>query len=528
MAVSITKSPPRVHFAGNQLPFELTTNNLYLSEGTKFFRVAFKDGAVTLGDTFRFQWGDYDITFTAVNNPDDSGTQVKAGGSNQVIVNSFNTNFNLSHDFLITAQGQEIYFEARLVGENFDLDISFSCAGYTLYGTWTPGADAVRHPFFSLIAQAQKPLDFLFGTDKITPPNDGVCVFDPTDYLLPHFDVKFQFPVSDIFILRNDSIVQYVVRVCEQYGSPIQSYKVSTSSVFYALPGKLADDSLLNQYTAGQSFWDRLPYTKQFLSGSPASKISSISSPEKLYFLVYYAYSGVAKLKISVAFTNGTSGSFWSDEFAVSKFDVIEINCGYDVLQIQNFINSSHPGKIAASWSVQIYHFTGLSSLPVSEVKSFVIDPRSYVFERFFIFQNAFGYFETLRTTGKAAVSNSVERDQHYNNKPAAFDPTHRNRFSRSYEFAESIELYSGYFQNYDTAFWAKEAFLSDNVFEVINDKIVPVVVLSDSIEIRKDSVGVFFFKIDYAYAFPGAVFPVSDETGLGDFNDDFNDDFQT
>lgn len=529
--ISITKIPPRVHFATNGLPFEAATDNLYINEGQKcFFVLGKSSNPLAVGNSFVFSWGDNSVTLVAVSSPDDSGLQIPAGNSNTLIGNAIAANYLLSRDFSIVVSASEISFEARSAGAIFDMQVTINAPAYSLY-SYNPGVDAVKNQFFSIIAQvlANDPAIIpdppkLLGIDKITPGIDQLVIFDPADYILPWFDYSFQFPVSSIFVLHPKAICPYFIKLSEQYGSPPVSKKVVSGSVFFALPGILDDQKQLGYNQANQSWWQQLPYTRSFISNSPTDRFSSIDVPEKLWFLCYHNYSGTSSIVVNVTLDNGNTYSFNKGSVSMSKYQVYEVNVGYKALDIQGFINSYHPGKSCVSWSVHIV----CGSQVVSESKLFVIDDRFNIFERIFIFKNQFGFFEAIRTTGKAVTKNSVSRDVTYNYKPTAFDPVLRNRFSSSFDLSESIELASGYFKNFDSAFWAAEAFRSNSVFEICNGILVPVVIMSDEIIIRKDGEFAYAFSFEYARAFNGVVFPnpAAVNPGNGDFNDDFNNDF--
>lgn len=522
MALTVVKVPPRVHFVGNGLPFQFATDNLWQTEGQKFYRIMRKDNPLLADETIVFEWSDIEVTFTAKATPDDSGLQIPAGADNDAICSAIMANYLISKDFYFSVSGTELIMEARSEGADYELSITLNTSAYTLYGSYNEGISAVRHPFFAILAQAVSNNSIL-GTDKIVPGNDQKVIFDPADLVAAWFDYSFEWPIANIFVLKTGFICPYIVRAAEQYGAPAVAKKMSSSTTFYAMPGAISDNSLQSLNAADQSWWERISYNRQFVSFSPSVKLSSVNVPEKLWFLCWHAFAGSSFVKVDIVLTDGTTATFNSSTVSMSRFQVYELNVGYSALGIQAFIDTYHAGKFIAKWSVSLY----CGAQVVSETKSFLVDPRSHVFEHIFVFKNTYGAYEALRTTGKAIVKNTIAREQFNNGQPIAFDTTARQKYSRSTDFSESFEVSSGYLYSYAEAAFAADAFRSDDIVEIVDGVCLPVVILSDEITIRKDGDSRFYFVFEMAYAFNATVFPNSSVPEIGgDFNEDFSDDF--
>jgi hypothetical protein len=528
--LTVTKIPPRVHFISNGLPFEAKTDNMYANEGEACFFVLGKTiHNLNVGDTLEFSWGQKTITLTAVASPDNSGNQIPANVENEPIGEAIQSNYYLSTDFFIQVSQTEIVFEARKKGIDFDMTLILNTTAYTMYSN-NAGVDPVINPYFAIISQvfakANNGNHQLLGTDSMFPDLDGNSVFDPSLYIAPWFDYNFEFPAANTFINHPKAICPYFVKFAERYGEPSQTYKTATGSVFYALPGIIDNDKQLAYNANNQSWFQQLPYTRAFMSNSPADRLTDKTVPEKLWYLCYHNVTGTTTLIVDVLFADNTTGQFSYGVVNMQQFQVYEINVGYAALNIDGFINSSHPGKICHSWKVHLR----CNSQIVSEEKTFTIDSRFNAYPRTFLFQNVFGFQECLRITGKAVTKHTLTREQFASAKPANFDMVQRNKFSSVNNFQENIEVSSGYFNSIESAFWAAEAFRSSSVFEIVNNLLIPIVLISDEIPIRKDGEFAYSFAFEYARAFNSVVFPAtgSADDAMGDFNNDFNDDFST
>jgi hypothetical protein len=131
MSLTLAANPPLVHFCKNGLLFKASPDNLFSQTGHKAFFSLYKTGNLIAGDTIIFEWATHSVTLTAVSNPDDSGYQIKAGGSNSLVFNAIISNYLLSKYYnIILAGDYDILFEARDTGDDYSMSLTLNTSAY--------------------------------------------------------------------------------------------------------------------------------------------------------------------------------------------------------------------------------------------------------------------------------------------------------------------------------------------------------------------------------------------------------------
>jgi len=550
MAISILKIPPRVHFIDNGLPFEVSSDNVFSANGSFAYHkmgTSLSSNLVPVDAVINVVFGDHNFDIVAKAVPDDSGFEFPAGDMDFHVSESLyralinNPIVCLYYDVIHFFNNKSVWLKAKDVGEEWDVLVNLTDWGFVWAETNVPASDAVMRDNFYLMCKgfsfSEASEDFinyflsLRGEDKIKPDANNKVIFDPSAYFATLFDYSFSFPISDVYRKVDNAIMKYAVAFSEGWGIPFVEKRVIHSSDFFALNGEIPQEKLIELNLMNTNWFDNLRFNKEFISLSPYEKLSSINTPEKIWFLAYDDFvpdteeTEKFQIKCNINFTDGTSAVYYpvnGDNQTMNLFEIFEFNCGYAALNIQNFVNTSHSGKVVASFTFQLL----MNKVVISEEKKFTIDYRNNTYQRIFIFKNALGFYETLRLTGKAVVSNSAERQSYINNAPNPFEVNARNKFSKTIAKQQTFQISSGYFMDFHNAVYAVDAFNSNDVFEIVNGNPVPIIITSDDIKISKDGDRRYSFNFEYEFAFNSAVFPAQPDDPAGDFNYDFNYDF--
>jgi hypothetical protein len=512
--------------SGNGLVFKLATDNMYSSAGSYCSANIVRNGSIAVDETIVFAWGDNSITFRAKTTPDSSGTQITAGGSAATHYAQIAANFLLSQDFYISLVGSAIMFQSREKSADQNLTITSNTTAYTAT-TGVAGTSPTLRENFRLIVKTISGSEIL-GVDKIVPDLQGEALVNVADYVKDLIDVDFQFPQTTgaAIIVRAAAKKAYQIRYAEAYGSTLAVQALQTSEEYFALAGELGEDKLRAYYQFGESFWSRMSTSMNFLSWHPLRKLITLTSPEKLYFPVWYTPTGHTYISLKCYFTDGTEATVTNYlTFTVAKYDVLEIQCGYYALSLADYMASHQPTKTLRAYDLWLT----ANSAPVSETRHFDIDTASRPWERTFLFKNSLGVYEIFRSTGKATRKIAVTRDIATIDEPIDFTPEHRAEFQTDHSLEQLYEVNSGYFRNIESVRWAIDEFLgSDEVYEIRGADLIPVIVETESAESDTDGDARFFFKFAYRITGSGNVI-TSDESqsySPGEYSIDYQNDY--
>jgi len=528
MAITIEKYPPKMALAGNGIVFKLKTNNMYSTAGAVCISFLLRVGAIAVDETILIEWGDKSVTFTAKAIPDASGTQITAGGSVAQHAIEFAQNYELSTDFRISTIQNAIVCQAREEGAEYDIVYTLGTTAYVIsLVLGQHGISPVMRDNFRMIVQTVSS-NVIKGTDKIVPDLIGEALVNVANYIEPLISVAFEFPQTNVesLIIRNSARPALQIRYAEAFGNPLAVQALQTSEIYYALPGKLAEDKLRLYYQYDESFWSRMSVSMNFLSWAPTRKMISVATPEKLYFPVWYAPTVVTNISLKLYFTDGTTDTVAAyKSLSLSQYDVVEIQCGYYGLDLAAYMAAQYPTKQLSGYELWLSH----NSTPVSETRRFDMDYRYRPWQRIFIFKNSLGVYEAFRSTGKATRKISLSREIAAIDEPVEFTPDHRSEKQVMHTADQIYEVNSGYFKDLSSVRWAIDEFLgSDEVYEVRGSELLPVIFESNDAESDTDGDSRFYFKFIYRVTGNGNVITAddSDPYTIGEYNDDFANDY--
>lgn len=190
----------------------------------------------------------------------------------------------------------------------------------------------------------------------------------------------------------------------EEYIDTVKQTSIN-SNIFRVVNAGFSDyvGQFLNSYVNSQ----------KFLTHQPREKTVSPHQREFLYYIAPAA--GTYTLNTDIVFEDGSTQTAYSGvapSVVAQKHDVLLFPCGYYALGLDQF---QSPG--VASWEV---YLTG----DKSEKQKFVLDCSYQPRDRFYLFANSLGGYDTLRATGRLKeniLTTSVAAQQA---RPVFYDAT--------------------------------------------------------------------------------------------------------
>lgn len=214
--------------------------------------------------------------------------------------------------------------------------------------------------------------------------------------------------------------------------------------------------SKINQHGTFNGYFSGL--LKPSLSWVPDNKLTSKSAIERFYF--FNTAGSIAKIKFRLYFNDGSIQIINDTIIYGALSRVYEIDAGYRQAWDQ------FPSKI---WKYQIW-IADANDAQVTVSKTFIIDHSYYRNEQQFAFLNSLGAYDFIRCTGRLISKPTFERSE--------FEDEDRNRL----QFLNIIE--NNYTANTGSvslqiASWLDELFLSRQVFWLVDNAMMPVIITS-------------------------------------------------
>ncbi|MEI7594514.1 MAG: hypothetical protein WCK02_02115 [Bacteroidota bacterium] len=537
--ISVDKAPACVCLIGNSVMWQLLTNNYYVTVGVNHQLNIKVVGGVVENQLLKLTFAGVSKIFICKNIPDNSGLQFRPKGVSETIaeyrnyiVLFFKSNYYLSKYYLILEYylypNYYLTFVAKSRGVEFVIGITTNTTDFVLT-TATSGTDSVINDYFSIMMQVnvEKQLgeEELFSEEYFPVNKELKAVINIQEKfkktfedLTEIFDKTFSFsPLASEIAIKRNLLRKYTVNYAEFYGD-IPSVKALTrSSDFYIVNGSLPIWKELELQNENSSWWDKLAYTKQFLNYCPNNKLTDLYTQEFLYFLVTEPTQNFVTYKVMcrAKFDDNSYESETLKTVSVVQYNGIELNIGL------NLIQSSYPNKVILSYDIWIERMS--NQLIMSEVRAFVVDSKEYEQERIYFFRNSLGVMETARFTGLAEVNNKYERTSYELLMPIEFQKRYRNKKQFSNKNSELTKANSG-FKNKSTINYLQELLLSDEVYELQDANLMPIVIISNEFYRHKDDALLYSATIEYETINVGSSY--SPQNSVGDFNNDYNLDF--
>lgn len=533
--ITVYSAPPKVTLAGDPIIWDLTSNNFLEIVGVKAQgELEFYDGA-DIDDTVTLEWSDKSLTFTCKASPDDSGLQFKPIGTNPLswfineLFNAFNTNFELTEDYDIYISGDSILFDAKEFGDKFNITFSVSSGWNADVDEWNNvvGIDQKYRDNFRINIQIFDDTDNIIGELSETPDNDGRVKFYIKDYLFSIVESSFTYPDDENLINEHSNICRkYYIKYWESYGIPSLNYIVSKSDDFYTL---LGSSSFMQQAYYNEnniSFWDLLQTQKKFLTLQPGNKKVSINQTEKLFFLHHVASTQIA-LRLKIQYTDDSTYEEDIEPTNVEKYKVYEFSVGYGALDIY----SKNHSKEVEYWEVSVFDI--VEDQVISEVRKYYLDNTYYKQKRYFIFQNSWGGFDTLRAVGIGESKANYEREDIKKILPDKFTSKNHeienNSQSETRIYTVNIGILNNISGNSEAKDWEnylRQLELSKKRFEIISGKIVPIRATNNDVPLHRDDIKIYDYVFSYTRAFYDESFSDDEIPITGDYNNDYSKDY--
>lgn len=298
------------------------------------------------------------------------------------------------------------------------------------------------------------------------------------------------------------NICTFSVEISAQYGYPITSTEdpvtLPESESYVALRGGFAHPN-----------WPELKYIYEwlmqaennvpFLTWKPIKSLVSQAQPEFLTYMYPYATFGDSRavnLEVLIYYTDGTTAT---SVFTVQEIETLRTySIAVGVQQLS--LHTVTPAKTISHYKVWVKE----SATRKTVERFYYVDRNVYKAERFILFANSLGGFDTVRCVGTGEFQSDYFRNMadHYAGR---YKRSEGNRRVILNEEQSGRKVNTGFISRADVH-WLRDLFLSTEVYTVENGMLVPIEIVSKKFAMPEES-DLNSLTIEYDYKFRNEVY---------------------
>lgn len=321
----------------------------------------------------------------------------------------------------------------------------------------------------------------LLGTEKAFVDENHRARFELSQYMFDNIHPSTPIAPASAVQLNNTIAPAFNIRFFEDEQTQYNDYTLR------ALKGVLHDDvkKTIAYGISYLSFYAWLTATNSFLTFRPdTSYVYSKSQVEKLFWCVTDPDNSDLDVVLTITNDQGNESTHVVDSISgLEPGDVIEINCGYNSLGIDDLLDE---GTSLLEYTIHVQRAAAF----MSRKMKFVYQPE-FRQHNTFVFLNPAGAFDTFTATGEAETS------MDYNPETVSLLPApgqDQATIKRTaYNITDQETVYTGFLSKQQIK-WIPQLAYSEQPYWILNNNLVPVIFAQSKV-MRSRS------KSDYLFA---------------------------
>lgn len=339
----------------------------------------------------------------------------------------------------------------------------------------------------------------LIGKDILYPADGESAETDISEYLQSGFSrlaptAHFTLPdASATWAAVPDLIKKYTLYLYDGQGNP-PTYVSAILTNRFVLPGRIPLWIKNKFYAQYPSVWNWIYSTNPFLTFAPKTRFTKPSQIQKLYWQYNYVpeIGWTLSLRINLRFSDGTSENWIKENFygPLTQYEIYQFHVGYNSLGIPAKVAADYPGKEVVSYSVTVMR----DVWPVSEVREYILNYKNTLGSRELAFRNSLGTFDTILLKGIGTLEMEFQPENvnvHGTSSGKALTRTLRTAVSGK------VKASTGWLTAEEQLYIA-ELLDSREVYEIVNNRLYPVVITAQSKTLNRDRADLRAVNIEY------------------------------
>lgn len=491
MSIALSAPPPALSFSGDRIVAEFTCTDIFSQVGVKAINKITIPDPLPVGYNFVLKWGGKTVTMIAAAVPDDSGSQFFSSSLSYPVafqVSYFQANYKLSQDFIITVEGSQIVFTAKVQGTSYNMTTYNTTAGAieTLKSNYgiqarlfcenalNTGYELINESFVNVQTGAVNKAEYPIG-DKL-----HTYISDEIRKNLPDI------PTGSLLCTK--SCRRYYFEYAEAFNDQYQ--KVYRSEVKTVLHGGF---SALAQATKDIS-------TELFPTSSIATflkqglKIVDTRADQPQYLYFYNTKVEVTStLVVKYYFTDGTVATKSLYTLIIAEHRKYAFNLQFD----QVFIPGEYPTKSVKQYEVWLQN---AASVKYTESRFYVLDTVHRPYKKYFLNWSSWGSMDTRMFFGKGSVELNLVQSKADKGYYKPSDITKGSSVIFNTSATSNFTATTGFIKERTTLLFNRDFYLSALKYRFYSGKLLPIEVTSKTIPELPDGQNLYAQKFEYNY----------------------------
>lgn len=521
--IELIKEPSTHNLAGNDVVLKVQTNNMHNISfgvplvGRKSYAALIIPSSVASGNKLRISFPaeafndlpDRDsesyVEFTFLSQLDGSGKSIRLKGAlsqalwvENIVLQDIKSNYKISSVFdigyTVAGGSPAITLTAKSKGAAFSVAASFSDGGEAsiVHGaSYIAGTDEDFRRNYNINVWLQDEEGNSIIAEAVAPDKNGIAQFNFSQVIFPQLSYNLPAVWSSTVLPAANIAKRFKFRYAESYGVPEVIKEIKETNEYLFVKG---GTKKLHELEGFDFLNDHILQNK-YLTWQPYTKIVSKQQPEWLYWLDTTGESELA-LTINIFYTDGSQIDVgYQNAFPGETGKVFIIPTGYAQLGIGNFNGE----KKVKYYTVSVH--AQPSGTMVGEVFKYIVDHNYRQNEKFFLFANSLGGFDTVRTVGDSIHSVEVASETAETLLPEGANASKHQL--KKYD-PIMIELF-----NSGTGYISKaykevliDMLMSREAYEIVGEKFIPIVITTNKEQLfAAIDQSLYSLRFDYRYS---------------------------
>jgi hypothetical protein len=506
--ITTLQQPGAISFSRNPMVYELQSNALYQSQGSKYVGLFSFSNYTDLLYSFQLIYGGLDLTFTVpiIGEADGSGYTLPspAGKTEQQFMAgalaALQSNSYINRDFDLDPYNSNgidyIRFTAKLPGANCQLSTDVNSHISLLQQA--PGTDQVIQPNFKLLLEVWMQIPGSTKFERLSqafPDVDdtGTCTYDIsgiiTDGLIAYGYDRPSLELPNFSYCSNTSR-KYYLKVAEVYGTTQLIKAITQTAQKTAIYGGFS--KRMREQLAFPGFFqaDKL---LRFLDQELAQKTTRLRQSEFLTFCALNGDLAQVNYQITINYTTGNAHTFTAYALNnVAQYSKIQFPAGYSQLNLGLYDDA----RTVISWSAVL---VDAANNPISQARTFLLDYTYRPYGRYLLYLNSFGAYSSAFTYGKTSREYELTFQSAEITPKGGFRLIDGEKLDYDQHISEKISVVTGFITRRAIMLY-RDVMLSTDKFILDKGRALPITILSSSIKEFKDGDNLYSLAFDFGF----------------------------
>lgn len=504
----ISQFPNQVSFSRNEILLQINSADYRDSVPVVAVNRLNILAALSADDTIQLQWSGNLITMTAKAAPDDSAEQFPVGdGSNsyvQSLVAIFQANYFIQQYFTVTADvtGSKpaLIFTALSTGTASNFTAS-TTAKYSIANI-TPGTDGglkqnfAHHIELLVRNAADSAFDVAYNANvPLDEPVTGKTTIDIHDAI--HSYLSHDVPVmASLYQACVNTVRRYMIKYAAMYGDDPSIKQVNlTTALFYAVRGGLSLKAATQRNIVTELCPVNGDHTQDlFMRQGSKSIYVTRDQPEWLSWLNLTGIDQTVSLEVVL---HNADGSFTTITpvagLTIKAYQKYQFQAGFAQL---NLSSAQGAEKTIAFYTARLKNS---ANSYLTSTYTYTVDDRYWSWSRFFVYENAYGSYQTLATVGKGQTGFDRTKTDSQRSATQLYKATAGDLLECNISFQDKGTVAIGYQRANDrTTKLLRSFFVSELIYLYQSGKLTPIGINTKTLNDKPDGENVYANSFEY------------------------------